>query len=182
MSIQYVSKFQTFSLKLQKQFILYCLKKVNSVPQRMSSTFATRRATGSPKNRRSKISKRNIGTHTKKNFTAWKENYFKLAWRLTINISYYSFCHWKLTLYGSVCSNTSLFINQKIRLGRTTKLEQKQEKEEIVLKDFDSIYTAVNARLKTSNTKHPIDLVLNSPRIRLSQSDNIMLDNRDTRI
>ena len=116
MSIQYVSKlskFQTFSLKLQKQFILYCLKKVNSVPQRMSSTFATRRATGSPKSRRSKISKRNIGTHTKKNFTAWKENYFKLAWRLTINISYYSFCHWKLTLYGSVCSNTSLSLSIK---------------------------------------------------------------------
>ena len=31
------------------------------------------------------------------------------------------------------------------------KLEQKQEKEEIVPKNFDSIYSAVNAKLKTSN-------------------------------
>ena len=61
------------------------------------------------------------------------------------------------------------------------KLEQKQEKEEIVAKNFDSVYSAVNARLKTSNNKHIIDLILNSPRIKLSQSDNITLENRDTK-
>ena len=61
------------------------------------------------------------------------------------------------------------------------KLEQKQEKEEIVPKNFDSVYSAVNARLKTSNNKHIIDLILNSPRNKLSQSDNIILDNRDTK-
>ena len=60
-------------------------------------------------------------------------------------------------------------------------MEQKQEKEEIVPKIFDSIYSAVNAKLKTSNNKHLIDLILNSPRIRLSQSKNIILDNRDTK-
>ena len=60
-------------------------------------------------------------------------------------------------------------------------MEQKQEKEEIVPKNFDSIYSAVNARLKTSNNKHIIDLILNSPRIKISQSDNIILDNRDTK-
>ena len=60
------------------------------------------------------------------------------------------------------------------------KLEQKQEKEEIP-KNFDSVYSAVNARLKTSNNKHIIGLILNSPRIKLSQSDNIILDNRDTK-
>ena len=60
-------------------------------------------------------------------------------------------------------------------------MEQKQEKEEIVPKNFDSIYSAVNARLKTSNNKNIIDLILNSPRIKISQSDKIILDNRDTK-
>ena len=60
-------------------------------------------------------------------------------------------------------------------------MEQKQEKEEIVPKKFDSIYRAVNAKLKTSNNKHLIDLILNSARIRLSQSENIVLDDRDTK-
>ena len=60
-------------------------------------------------------------------------------------------------------------------------MEQKQEKEEIVPKDFYSIYSAVNAKLKTSNNKHLIDLLLNSPTIRLSQLENIILDNRDTK-
>ena len=64
-------------------------------------------------------------------------------------------------------------------LPKKTKLEQKQENEEVVQKDFDSIYSAVNAKLKTSNNKHLIDLILNSPGIRLSQSENIKLDNRD---
>ena len=66
-------------------------------------------------------------------------------------------------------------------LPRKQKLEQKQEKEEIVPKKIDSVYSVVNARLKTSNKKHIIDLILNSPRIKLSQSDNIILDNRDTK-
>ena len=35
--------------------------------------------------------------------------------------------------------------------------------------------------MKTSNNKHLIDLTLNSPKIRLSQSENIILDNRDTK-
>ena len=60
-------------------------------------------------------------------------------------------------------------------------MEQKQEKEEIVPKSFDSVYSAVNARLKTSKNKHIIDLTLNSPGIKLSQSDNIIIDNRDTK-
>ena len=66
-------------------------------------------------------------------------------------------------------------------LPKKPKLEQKQDKEEIVPKNFDSIYSAINAKLKTSNNKHLIDLILNSPRIRLSQSENIILDNRDTK-
>ena len=66
-------------------------------------------------------------------------------------------------------------------LPKKTKLEQKQEKEEIVPKDFVSIYSAVNAKLKTSNNEHLIDLNLISPRIRLSQSEIIILDKRDTK-
>ena len=66
-------------------------------------------------------------------------------------------------------------------LPRKQKLEQNQEKEEIKPKNFDSVYSAVNARLKTSNKKHLIDLILNSPRSKLSHSDNIILDNRDTK-
>ena len=66
-------------------------------------------------------------------------------------------------------------------LPKKSKLEQKQEKEEIVPKNFVSIYSAVNAKLKKSNNKHLIDLILNSPRIRLSQSESIILDNRDTK-
>ena len=45
-------------------------KKFLSIPQRVSSKFTTRQAKGSSKNLRSKILKRNIRTHTKKNFTA----------------------------------------------------------------------------------------------------------------
>ena len=62
-------------------------------------------------------------------------------------------------------------------LPRKQKLEQKQEKEEIVPKNFDFVYSAVNAKLKTSHNKHIIDLILNSPRIKISQSDSIILDN-----
>ena len=68
-----------------------------------------------------------------------------------------------------------------ITVPKKNKMEQKREKEEIVLKDFDSIYSAVNAKLETSSNKHLLDLILNSPRIRLSQSKNIILDNRDTK-
>ena len=59
------------------------------------------------------------------------------------------------------------------------KLEHQQEKEEIISKDFDSIYSAVNAKLIFSNNKYLFDFKLNSPRVRLSQSQNIIIDNRD---
>ena len=54
------------------------------------------------------------------------------------------------------------------------KLEEKQEKEEIVPKGFDSIYSVVKGRLKTSNNTHLIDLILNSPGFTLNQSENII--------
>ena len=69
----------------------------------------------------------------------------------------------------------------QITLPRKQKLEQNQEKEETVPIDFDSIYNAVNSRLKTSNSKQLFDLILNSPRIKLSRSENIRKDNRNTK-
>ena len=66
-------------------------------------------------------------------------------------------------------------------LTRKQKLEQKQDKDEIVPKSFDTIYSDVNARLKTIYKKHLIDSNLISPRIKLSQSNIIMLDKRDTK-
>ena len=66
-------------------------------------------------------------------------------------------------------------------LTRKQKLEQKQDKDEIVPKSFDTIYSDVNARLKTSYKKHLIDSNLISPRIKLSQSNIIILDKRDTK-
>ena len=53
-----------------------------------------------------------------------------------------------------------------------------KSKKKIVPKFFDSVYSAVNARLKTSNNKHIIDIILNSLGIKLSQSDIFILDNR----
>ena len=61
-------------------------------------------------------------------------------------------------------------------LPRKQKLEQKQEKRRLYQIFFDTIYSAVIARLKTSNNKHLIVSILDSPRIELSQSDNIKLD------
>ena len=63
-----------------------------------------------------------------------------------------------------------------VRFQKKRKVEQEQEKEEIVSKNFASIYSAVNERLKMSNSKHFIDLASNSPRIELSQSENVILD------
>ena len=57
---------------------------------------------------------------------------------------------------------------------------QKKRRKKIVPNSFDSVYIVVNARLKTSSNKHLIELILNSPRIK-RQSDNIILDNRDTK-
>ena len=65
-------------------------------------------------------------------------------------------------------------------LPKKTKTNKSKKKKEIEPKSFDFVSSAVNAKLKTSNNKHLNELLLNSPRISLSQSENIILDNRDT--
>ena len=79
----------------------------------------------------------------------------------------------------SVFEFLTQFINHKVHFQK--KIVKKQEKEKIVPKDFDSIYSALYAKLETSNNEPLFDLILNSPRIRLSQSQNIILDIRDTK-
>ena len=83
-------------------------------------------------------------------------------------------------MYQFVLIPYSIYQSQST-LPKKTKMEEKQEKEEIFPKGFDSFYSAVNAKVKTSNNKHLTDLILNSPRIILSQLENIILDNRDTK-
>ena len=51
----------------------------------------------------------------------------------------------------------------------------------IVPKKFPSVYNAGNSRLKTSKNKHLIGLILNYPKNKLSQSEKIFLDHRDTK-
>ena len=51
----------------------------------------------------------------------------------------------------------SVYQSQSTLPKKKPKLEQKPEKDEMVPKDFDSIYSAVNAKLKTKNNKHLID-------------------------
>ena len=70
----------------------------------------------------------------------------------------------------------SVYRSQSL-LPRKQNFKLKPEKEEVVPKTFDSVYSALNP----SNNKHLFDLILISPRIKLSQSDNIILHNRDTK-
>ena len=81
----------------------------------------------------------------------------------------------------SVCSNSFFSLSAtKYASKKKTKIGTKARKNRsLYQKIYDSIHSALNARLKTSNKKHLIDLALNSPLIKLSQSENIILDNRD---
>ena len=72
------------------------------------------------------------------------------------------------------CKPYSIYQSQSIL---PKKIWNKNKKGEIVPKNFDFFYSAVNARLKRRKNKHLFDLILNSLRIELSHSDNIILDN-----
>ena len=73
MSIQYVSIlpiFQTSSQKLQKQFILHCPKNFIQFLSECLVILLRSELKDLRKKRRNKLSKKNIRTHTKKNFTS----------------------------------------------------------------------------------------------------------------
>ena len=85
-----------------------------------------------------------------------------------------------MTWCGTVCfiSFLSTSISNRIPKKNGT---IKFRKREAASKFFDSIYPAVNARFQTSNNKYLVDVVLGSFGNKLSQSDKIVLDNRDTK-
>ena len=62
-----------------------------------------------------------------------------------------------------------------------TKWEQKREKKKVIPKEFDPIYSAEKAVLRVNYNKHLIDLTLNSPTVKISHSENIMIDKRVTK-
>ena len=53
-------------------------------------------------------------------------------------------------------------------------MRKKKGTEEVVPEDLNSMYSAVKARLRTSNNKHPFDLTIKSARIKLNQPGNII--------
>ena len=58
----------------------------------------------------------------------------------------------------------------------------KARKKKIIPEEFDSIYRAEKAILRANYKKnHLIDLTLSSPRIEISQSKIIIIDNRGTK-
>ena len=101
---------------------------------------------------------------------------------LTTKISYYSFCHQTSDIARIRFVTIPHSIHQsQFMLPKKNKIGQKIRKREIIPKNFDSIYSVVNARLKTSVNNHPIDSDLINPTINLSQSENVIFDNRDTK-
>ena len=69
--------------------------------------------------------------------------------------------------------------DEEIRLSKKI-LEHKPKTEEKVPIDPTSIYKSVNRQLKSKSATDIVDQILESPRIRLSNSDTIILDGRDT--
>ena len=71
--------------------------------------------------------------------------------------------------------------DQKIRLS-PQRLDKYNEKQDSVPKNLETVYRKVNAKTKSSSNESLINEILNSPRIKLSLSDSILLDGRDTNV
>ena len=56
------------------------------------------------------------------------------------------------------------------------------KKQDSVPKNLKTVYRKVNAKTKSSSNESLINEILNSPRIKLSLSDSILLDGRDTNV
>ena len=70
-----------------------------------------------------------------------------------------------------------MFINKKVHTQESQN-GSKSEKKKVIPKEFDSVYMAEKAIVRVNYGKHLIDLTLNSPRIKISQSEIIIIDNR----
>ena len=152
--VSIIPKIQKFFPRLQKQFILnYLSTKFHSISERVFSKPNKRRATRPSERRRNTISKRNFRVNKKKNSsTQNKKSYFNLGLQLIFIIIPFVSNDWHIMERNSLFFFRTQCIQHKVQLK--TKLDQKQEKEEIAPKNFDSIYNAVSARLKTSNNEH----------------------------
>ena len=71
--------------------------------------------------------------------------------------------------------------DKKIRLS-PQKLDKYNKKQDSVPKNLETVYRKVNAKTKSSSNESLINEILNSPRIKLSLSDSILLDGRDTNV
>ena len=87
----------------------------------------------------------------------------------------------RLKLHRRVCFIFVLSLSVTKYTSKKTKYGLKTGKRGDCTKKIESFHDAVNARLKTNKTKHLLNLLLLSPRIKLRQSDNIIIDNRGTK-
>ena len=71
--------------------------------------------------------------------------------------------------------------DQKIRLS-PQRLDKYNENQDSDPKNLETVYRKVNAKTKSSSNESLINEILNSPRIKLSLSDSILLDGTDTNV
>ena len=161
--------FQTFSQKLQKQFSLHSPTSFfqflgEGLVNLQRGVLQNLRKVDVVKYRRelSEITRRRTSQHKRRSILSSSKHLE----------GFHGMDQFVLTPYSIYQSQITLPKNRKL---------EKASREEIVPKDFDSFYSAINARLKTSNNQHLIDSVLDSRRIKLRQSENMILDNRDTK-
>ena len=84
----------------------------------------------------------------------------------------------RLKLYGSVSFKSYSFYQSQSTLPK--KIGTKETKRGSCTKIFRFFYNNLKATLTTGNSKQLNDLVLKSVRIKMSQSDKIIIDNRNT--
>ena len=70
---------------------------------------------------------------------------------------------------------------EKFRLQKPI-LEPTPVPKEIVPKNHSNLLKSVNRTLKTNNNKALVEEILNSPRIKISNSDTIILDGKETNV
>ena len=61
-------------------------------------------------------------------------------------------------------------------------MDKYNKKQDLVPKNLETVYKKVNAKTKSSSNESLIKEILSCPRIKLSLSDSILLDGRDTNV